>query len=385
MLAGHYTCFFGLGHPALVFRTRRDYPSRGTMQIQEHVPLAPHTTIGLGGPARYLAECRSEADVREALAFATERGLPLQVLGGGSNVIVADHGFDGLVAHVTLGGIAFQDDGAHTTLTMGAGVAWDDAVARAVARGLSGIECLSGIPGTAGATPIQNVGAYGQEIADTLLSVSCLDREDATPVTFERAACDFGYRTSRFKSVDRDRFVVLGVQLQLAREARPELRYPELAAAVKQRSRYDKLSPKEAIARVRDVVLELRRGKSMVLDDPSDPNRRSVGSFFLNPVLKDAALADLNRRWQEAGHADALPTFPAERGTKVPAAWLVEHAGYPKGFQRDGVGISTHHSLALVNLGDGTTAELLGLAEEIRAAVADRFGITLEREPVAIG
>ena len=346
------------------------------MLIRESVSLAPYTTIGLGGPARYFCDCASAEDVRDALEFVRRRSLPLHVLGGGSNVIFRDAGLPGLVAHIATRGMAFEaSSGAGMVVNVAAGESWDALVAESVARGLSGIECLSGIPGTVGGAPIQNVGAYGQETADTLVDVECLDRQRLEHVTFDRVNCGFGYRLSRFKEVDRDRYVVLGVRLRLWRNTRPALRYAELAAAVTRRSGIEALEAPAAVALVRDVVLELRRGKSMVLD-PADPNTRSVGSFFMNPIISVEAFAELKRRWDP-------PSFPAERGVKVPAAWLVEQAGYRKGYERNGVGVSTRHALALVNRG-GTTAELLAFAEEIEQAVLAKFGVRLEREAVVV-
>lgn len=343
------------------------------MQIREAVLLAPFTTIGLGGPARYFCDCASEQDVREAVEFARRQALPLHILGGGSNVVFADAGFPGLVAHVTSRGLVFETLGDGSVMvTAAAGERWDDLVAGAVARAASGIECLSGIPGTVGAAPIQNVGAYGQEIAETLVDVACLDKDRLERVTFTGKDCAFGYRMSRFKGPDRDRYVVLAVRLRLRAAARPALRYAELAAAVGRRGGIDDLESGAAIARVRETVLELRRGKSMVLD-PADPNTRSVGSFFVNPVVSQEAFARLER-WQP-------PAFPAVNGIKVPAAWLVEQAGFRKGETRGGVGISTRHALALVNRG-GTTTELLAFAEEIERAVFNKFGVRLEREAV---
>jgi UDP-N-acetylmuramate dehydrogenase len=346
------------------------------VQLAENVPLAPYTTIGLGGPARYLAECAGADDVREALRFAAEHGLPVQVMGGGSNLIFADAGFPGVVVRVASQGFSFRDEAGGVTLTAAAGVPWDTLVAESVRRGLTGIECLSGIPGTVGGTPIQNVGAYGQEVAETLVTVTCLAREQLQPVTFARAECGFGYRTSRFKREDRDRYVVTEVTFRLYRDRGPELRYPELAAAVS--AKREPLS----VRLVRETVLALRRGKAMVLS-PGDPNTRSVGSFFLNPVLPPAAFAELERRWRAAHGTAPVPSFRAGTGVKVPAAWLVEHAGFRKGQRRGGAGISSRHALALVNLG-GTTDELLALAHDIEQAVSERFGVRLEREPVVV-
>jgi len=351
------------------------------VNLREHVPLAPYTTIGLGGAARYFVDCSTEDDLREALTLARQWKLAVQIIGGGSNVIFPDAGFPGLVARVGLGGFTIREDRDTAEVIAGAGVEWDALVEETVRRGLSGVECLSGIPGLVGGTPIQNVGAYGQEVADTVVGVSCMVRDTLERVTLDPASCGFGYRASRFKREDRDRFVVLGVTFRLHR-AVPTLRYAELANAVAKTTDLTRLSPPEAVRLVRETVLSLRRRKAMVID-AGDPNTRSVGSFFLNPVLPAAAFAELERRWKAAGGSGAIPTFPAPGGVKVPAAWLVEQAGFRKGHRANGVGISSRHALALVNLG-GTTTQLLALAEAIEGAVLQKFGIRLEREPVVV-
>jgi len=347
------------------------------LPLREHVPLAPYTTLGLGGKARYFVECGTEDEVRAALAYAAERRLPVYVLGGGSNVVFLDSGFPGLVLRITVGGMELRD-GPSPEVRAGAGVDWDTLVRSVVERGWSGVECLSGIPGTVGGTPIQNVGAYGQEIAETLVSVVCLDRETLERRAFTREECGLAYRDSRFKRADRGRYVVLEVTLRLARDRTPRIRYPELQRAVVGLGGLETIAPTEAVRLVREAVLTLRRSKSMVLD-PADPNTRSVGSFFTNPVISAAAFADLEKRWK------GIPSFPADGGVKVPAAWLVEQAGFPKGYRDEGggAGISTRHALALVNLG-GTSAELLALAEEVRAGVEKQFGIRLAYEPEVV-
>ena len=347
------------------------------MQLREHVPLAPYTTLGLGGKARYFVDCDTGEQVCAALAYAAERRLPVYVLGGGSNVVFLDSGFPGLVLRITIGGMGWRDR-PNPEVRAGAGVDWDSLVQSVVERGWTGVECLSGIPGTVGGTPIQNVGAYGQEIAETLVSVACLDRTTFERRTFTARDCDFGYRDSRFKRADRGRYVVLEVTLRLAPDQKPRIRYPELQRAVAGLGGLETITPTEAVRLVRQAVLTLRRSKSMVLD-PADPNTRSVGSFFTNPVLSVAAFADLERRWK------GIPSFPADGGVKVPAAWLVEQAGFPKGYQGvgSGAGISTRHALALVNLG-GTSADLLALAEEVRAGVEKQFGIRLAYEPEVV-
>ena len=350
--------------------------------MREHVPLAPYTTLGLGGVARYFVECGGENEIREALIYGRERALPVCVLGGGSNVVFLDAGFPGLVLRITIGGREFRD-GSAPEIQAGAGVDWDTIVRGTVERGWTGVECLSGIPGTVGGTPIQNVGAYGQEIADTLVRVTCLDRTTLTRRVFTAAECGFGYRDSRFKREDRGRYIVLDITARLARDRRPTLRYPELQAAVARVGALDTASPGQGVAIVRDAVLALRRGKSMVLD-PLDPNTRSAGSFFMNPVLSAAAFGQLEARWRALGGAGSIPTYPAADGAvKVPAAWLVERAGFPKGYRRGGAGVSARHALALVNLG-GTSAELLALADAIVGGVEQRFGVRLAYEPEVV-
>jgi len=347
------------------------------LPLREHVPLAPYTTLGLGGKARYFVECDTEDQVRAALAYASDRRLPVYVLGGGSNVVFPDAGFPGLVLRITIGGIELRD-GPTPEVHAGAGVDWDTLVQSVVTRGWTGVECLSGIPGTVGGTPIQNVGAYGQEIAESLVRVDCLDRETLEHRRFTGADCAFAYRDSRFKRADRGRYVVLEVTLRLGRDQNPRIRYPELQRAVARLGGLETTPPTEAVRLVRQAVLTLRRGKSMVLD-PADPNTRSVGSFFTNPVISAAAFADLEQRWK------GIPSFPTDGGVKVPAAWLVEQAGFPKGYRGEGggSGISTRHALALVNLG-GTSADLLALAEEVREGVERQFGIRLAYEPEVV-
>jgi len=347
------------------------------LALHEHVPLAPYTTLGLGGKARYFVECDTEEQVRAALAYASDQRLPMYVLGGGSNVVFLDSGFPGLVLRITIGGMELRD-GPSPEVRAGAGVDWDTLVRGVVERGWTGVECLSGIPGTVGGTPIQNVGAYGQEIAESLVSVACLDRTTLERRTLTAADCAFGYRDSRFKRADRGRYIVLEVTLRLGRDQKPRIRHPELQRTVAGLGGLETTAPAEAVRLVREAVLTLRRSKSMVLD-PADPNTRSAGSFFTNPVVSAAAFADLATRWND------IPSFPADGGVKVPAAWLVEQAGYPKGYRRSGGGaaISTRHALALVNLG-GTSADLLALAEEVRAGVEQQFGIRLAYEPEVV-
>lgn len=348
--------------------------------LDHDVLLAGHTTIGLGGPARYFLRATTLEHLREALVWARAEKLPVHILGGGSNTIFADEGFPGLVLQVGLRGIDFREEEGSILATVAAGEPWDDFVATCVERGLGGLECLSGIPGSAGATPVQNVGAYGQEVGETIVGLTALDRENLEEIYFTGAECAFSYRRSRFKGADRGRYVITAVTYRLTPEGRPALRYPELRGCLERRGDIETLGcGQPALAAVRAAVLELRRAKSMLFD-PADPHSRSVGSFFLNPILPPAQRAGLEQRWQALGGTEPVPFFDSIEGIKVPAAWLVERAGFGKGYRRGGVGVSARHCLALVNYG-GTTRELLALAEEIREGVYARFGVLLEIEP----
>jgi UDP-N-acetylmuramate dehydrogenase len=343
--------------------------------MKANVPLAPLTTMGLGGPARWLARCRSADEVRESLTFAHREGLPVQVFSGGSNIIFADEGFDGVVILVDMRGFRAEETSETAVITVAAGEPWDGVVLQSVGKGWSGIECLSGIPGSAGGTPVQNVGAYGQEVAGTLVSLRALDRRTLLETEFSREECAFAYRRSRFKAADRDRFVITEVRFRLFRNRVPEIRYAELAREIEASGRGEKpgvISP----AIVREAVIRLRRKKSMVIDT-ADENSRSVGSFFTNPVVPASFL-------EERLKGLPVPTFPAPDGVKLSAAWLVEHAGFPKGLRKGGAGISDHHALAIVNRG-GNTRDVLALARDIEEQVSRTFGVRLEREPVVVG
>ena len=362
-----------------------DLPMNTPEIIAEQVDLSPMTTMRLGGPARYLARCRSTDEIKTALDWAAGRRLPVQVLGGGSNTIFDDSGYPGLVLKLELQGVRFEDGGGKVEVSALAGENWDDLVHRCIARGLSGIECLSGIPGLVGAAPMQNVGAYGQEVAGTITAVRAIDRRTLLEVEFANRQCGFRYRNSRFKSEDRDRYVITEVVFLLEEGVLPELRYRELSARIARDGGLDGLEPgKPASSAVRAAVLELRRGKSMVLD-PDDPDTRSVGSFFLNPVLSEIELSELRRRCAAGAYRQEvpIPVFPDPGGHKVPAAWLVEHAGFRKGQQLGGAAISKNHALALVNRSGGST-DVLKLAAAIQQQVEERFGIRLEREPVVV-
>ncbi len=366
--------------------------SDAPVPVDEGVPFATLTTLEVGGPARFLARCRNASELGELLAWAQRAGLESFVLGGGSNLLVADAGFDGLVIQLLDDSIEIEKRGDdHVLVRAGAGVEWDALVARTVAEGLGGIECLSGIPGRAGAAPIQNVGAYGQDVSETIDVVRLVDRKTGVMQRLPGDRCGFGYRTSHFKGAWRDRYVVTGVDFLLPRRAEGTVRYPDL----QQKLGMTAGGPAPALAEVRSGVLEVRAGKSMV-HAPGDPNRRSAGSFFLNPQVTAAAAAAIRRRLESSGGAGgALPEFPVAGGKihrtagaplmKLPAARLIEEAGFRPGYSLGRAGISSRHSLALINRGGATAAELIALAATIRRGVRSAFGVTLVPEPTFLG
>jgi UDP-N-acetylmuramate dehydrogenase len=369
----------------------------------EQARLAEYTTLRLGGPARRFSVAASAAELVSAVVAADRDGEPMLVLGGGSNLVVADEGFPGVVVQAAFAGLAFAPGGETVDVTAAAGQDWDETVRGCLAAGLSGIECLSGIPGSAGATPIQNVGAYGQEVAQTITGVRAYDRVAGQVVRLGPADLEFGYRTSMFKreaaagdgarnaaadgagggrGAGTGRFIVLDVTFRLA--ASPlsaPVRYAELARllGVAEGSRVP-------VAEARAAVLELRRGKGMVLDD-ADPDTRSAGSFFTNPVVSATQLGELCARLDGAG---GIPHWPAADGdVKLSAAWLIEHAGFGRGFRLAddpaGARISTKHTLALTNPGGASTAGLISLARAIRDGVRAEFGVELAAEPTLVG
>ncbi|MFD0775377.1 UDP-N-acetylmuramate dehydrogenase [Streptomonospora algeriensis] len=344
------------------------------------VPLADYTTLGLGGPA---ARFRVATDTEELIAAVAETdaaGDALLVLGGGSNLVISDKGFPGTVVHTESRSISFggTEDG-RVRLRAGAGVPWDPLVQRTVAEGLSGIEFLSGIPGRVGSTPIQNVGAYGQEISQSIVEVLVYDRRTGERRTMGNADCGFAYRDSVFKGGNR--YVVCEVVFELERSqlSRP-VGYAEVARALGIET-----GNRVPLAQARETVLELRRGKGMVLD-PDDPDTRSAGSFFTNPVLAPPEYAEFTRRAADLLGPDVRPLahFDAEGRAKLSAAWLIDNAGFARGYGSP-ARISTKHTLALTNPGDAATEDLLALAREVRAGVAKAFGVTLVNEPVLVG
>jgi UDP-N-acetylmuramate dehydrogenase len=344
---------------------------------RERVPLAPLSTMGVGGPAPWYVEARDEPTVLAAVAWVQQRGLPVRVLGGGSNVVVADTGVDGLVLRVAIRGVAVRASGREVELTAAAGEPWDDVVSLAVEKGWAGLECLSGIPGLVGATPIQNVGAYGQEVSDTIVAVRALDRAARTVVSLPPTACGFGYRDSAFKSRTPDRHVILAVTYRLRPGGAPTVRYAELVQHLAGRG-----IETPTLGDVRESVLAVRRAKSMVLE-PEDPNRRSCGSFFVNPVVP---AAEAERIAAVAGDP-TMPRWPEPDGgrVKLAAAWLVERAGFARGYADGPAGISTRHTLAIVAHEGARAADIVRVARRVRDAVLARFGVRLHPEPVFWG
>ncbi|MEU9983919.1 UDP-N-acetylmuramate dehydrogenase [Streptomyces sp. NPDC050856] len=348
------------------------------MQELHDAPLAPLTTFRLGGPADRLVTATTDDEVVAAVREADATGTPLLIIGGGSNLVIGDKGFDGTALRVATRG--FTLDG--TRLELAAGEVWSDAVARTVQAGLAGVECLAGIPGSAGATPIQNVGAYGQEVSTTLTEVVAYDRRADETVTIPNAACDFSYRHSRFKA-DPDRYVVLRVRFRLedAQGMSAPVKYAETARVLGVEP-----GDRVPVATARETVLALRAGKGMVLD-PDDHDTWSAGSFFTNPILGEAEYDTfLARVHDRLGPDVAPPAFPAGEGrVKTSAAWLIDKAGFTKGYGSGPARISTKHTLALTNRGEATTEDLLALAREVVEGVRHAFGVTLVNEPVTVG
>lgn len=346
-------------------------------ELRRDEPLAPRTSFELGGNAEYFVEARADDELIRALEWARSHGVPIALLGGGSNVIVPDEGVAGLVVVPATRGVVVEDVGAQVDVTAAAGEPWDAFVGRCVDAGHAGLECLSGIPGSVGATPIQNVGAYGVETSDRLVSVDVYDRRERRLETLDADELGFAYRDSALKR-DPSRYVVLRARFRLDRGGAPTIRYAELAAAT---------DDSATIAEVRATVIRLRRAKSMVLD-PDDPNRRSAGSFFTNPIVTAAEAEHVVATALRIGVADdakGVPRWVQPDGrVKLAAGWLIERSGIAKGLERGHVGVSTKHALALVHHGGGSTAELLSLANEVVATVLGSFGVTLEREPVIL-
>lgn len=348
-------------------------------EIIEGAELSPLTTIKLGGKARWMAVCRSVAELRGALEFAREKNARVHVLGGGSNTIFSDEGFDGVVVKVDLKGIEFTVEGEGVLVKAEAGEGWDEFVQAAVEKGLNGIECLSGIPGTVGAAPVQNIGAYGQSVSDTITAVFVLDRNTLEEKRIGNKDCGFGYRTSVFKGRDAGRYIVTAVEFALGTGDGVVLSYPELQNKLRDMQSESKRPVSPSLAR--EAVLDLRSGKGMV----EQSGLNTCGSFFMNAILSEEELSRVKSVAGLGENGAQVPVFPMEGGRfKLSAAWLIENCGYGKGYRKGGVGLSPFHALALVNY-EGTTTELTEFASEIEDRVKEKFGVKLTREPVMVG
>lgn len=350
-------------------------PATNLPNLQTNVALAPYTTINLGGPAKYFMDCTSVPELKNAFDFAAQKNVPAHVLGGGSNTVFPSTGYHGLVIRVNWRGITLDPHEAYTAVTASAGETWDELVFAAVSRGLGGLENMSGIPGTVGAAPVQNVGAYGQEVSQVITSVTTLNRSTLEEKTITNKQCQFDYRTSRFKKDDQHKYVITSVTFRLSNKGIPSISYPDVLDELGGNT----LSGRgvAALPQLRSAILNVRRRKSMLID-PADPHSCSCGSFFENPILTKNEY-----RLLEEKSGQPVPARPAGQSFIISAAWLIEQAGFPKGYRQDGVGVSDHHNLALVNYG-GTTAALLTLAENIRSNVKNKFGLLLETEPVIV-
>jgi UDP-N-acetylmuramate dehydrogenase len=349
------------------------------MLIRENIPLAPFTTLGAGGPARFFAAASEENHVSEALSFARARSVPVFALGGGSNLVVADAGFPGLVLKMEIPGIRKMDAGGR--VAAGAGVEWDAFVQHCVSHDLAGVEALSGIPGTVGGAPIQNIGAYGQEAGETIFSVRAWDTHSDTIVELSRAECAFAYRSSVFNTSGAGRYIVLQTHFMLQPQGRTRVLYADM-----QKCFADNANP--SLAEIRGAVLDIRKSKGMLaVEDDSDS--RSAGSFFKNPVISRNEFAAMEQNVRSRGliaSSENIPCFDAPEGNiKLAAAWLIEHSGFSKGYTHGRAGISTKHALALVNRGGAQTAEIVSLMQLIEERVMELFGIALVPEPVFIG
>ncbi len=350
------------------------------MNLLENIPLAPLTTLKVGGPARYFVEAASPGEVQQAIVFARSRSLPLFVLGGGSNLVVADGGWPGLVLKIALTDIdqrSGHDDEGKVIFDAGAGESWDKFVSRAVMARCAGVECLSGIPGSVGGTPVQNVGAYGQEVAETIASVQVLDLKDNQVRELCREACGFAYRTSIFNTTERGRYIVLRVTYALKPGGKPKISYADL------QRHFEGRETTPDLAETREAVRHIRALKGMLIV-AGDPDCQSAGSFFKNPILSESQHEELKKR--AAARGLTVPSYPAlETHKKVSAAWLVERSGFTKGFGFGRVGISSKHALAIVNRGEASAVEVLALKDQIQQRVEEIWGVRLEPEPVMVG
>ena len=352
-----------------------------TIQIRQNVLLAPFTTLKIGGNARFFVSAENEDQVIEAFNFAKENSFELFILGGGSNILISDKGFDGLVLQIAIKGISTDTESSgKTNITAGAGEDWDAFVRFCVEKNFQGIECLSGIPGLVGGTPVQNVGAYGQEVSETIVSVRCFDRKTFGIVEMNNTECKFAYRKSIFNTTDLERFIVLSVKYALNVAENPKIVYADL------QKHFDEKNP--TLKETREAVLAIRASKSMVIDE-NDVNSRSAGSFFKNPVVSKEIfekVVEKARNLKIIQENQNLPFYKAGgENVKIPAAWLIENSGFQKGFTKGNAGLSTRHTLAIINRENATAADILDLMNEIQNTVKRNFGILLIPEPVFVG
>ena len=345
------------------------------MKLLENVPLAPLTTLQVGGPARYFVKAGTADEVGQAVQSANDLSAPLFVFGGGSNLVISDAGWPGLVLKIAIGEIDERRENGTQLFEVGAGVEWDEFVAHAVKKKCAGVECLSGIPGTVGGTPVQNVGAYGQEVSQTIHSVQALDLTNGHLVELCNEACEYTYRSSIFNTRFPGRYIILRVSFGLKLEGEPTLVYADL-------KRYFAGKPGPSLQQARDAVREIRRSKAMLIE-AGDEDSRSAGSFFKNPIVSDGEFGRLAETAARRGLS--VPSFKTAQGKKISAAWLVEHSGFHKGYARGPVGISRKHALAIVNRGGAKAADVVALKDEIQRRVRDQWEVQLKPEPVFVG
>lgn len=345
-------------------------------KIQENIELKNLTTLKIGGAARFFVSAETEEDVIESVKFADEHDLPIFVLGGGSNVLISDKGFDGLVLQINLKGIEIEKDDDETIISAKAGEDWDEFVRFCVEKNLAGIECLSGIPGFVGGTPIQNVGAYGQEVSETITRVKVFDRKSKEILTLNNSECRFTYRASIFNTTDKNRFIVLQVNYKLQKNGEPKIVYKDLIKF------FDGKNP--GLKETREAVCRIRAEKAMLVRQ-GGLDAQSAGSFFKNPIVTRSQFEKVSETAQNLNLGD-VPNFNADdENVKIPAAWLIEKSGFHKGFKKGNAGLSTKHTLALTNRGDAKAAEIIALKDEIQREVSKVFGIELKTEPVFVG
>jgi UDP-N-acetylmuramate dehydrogenase len=346
------------------------------LRLQTDIPLAPLTTFKVGGPARYFADCASEKEVQEGVSYALTHKLPLFVLGGGSNLVIADEGWPGIVLRISIKGI---EETANGFFRVGAGEEWDKFVSHAVAENYGGIECLSGIPGTVGGTPVQNVGAYGQEVSETIVYVRVLEIATRKVIELNKSECGFSYRRSIFNNSRRGVYVVLWVAYQLERDAEPRIEYADL------KKHFAGFSSTPTLQQTRDTVRAIRQSKAMLIVE-GDDDCRSAGSFFKNPLVSAADADRIEALAGQKAPGKVLPRYPGKNGmVKLAAAWLVEQSGFYKGYARGPVGISRKHTLAIVNRGGATAKDIIALKNEVQQRVLDVWGVPLQPEPVMVG